>query len=87
MADTLTLDNPRAVMGGNQPPLGEQLREESLELFSRTSTLIDQAGRAVVRDADTAAKLDAKWTELITPRFGFPDYAALEAELRRRNVV
>ncbi len=38
-------------------------------------------------DADTAAKLDAKWTELITPRFGFPDYAALEAELRRRNVV
>ncbi len=36
-------------------------------------------------DAEMAAKLNTKWTELITPRFGFADYAALEAELRRRN--
>jgi len=35
--------------------------------------------------ADAAALLDARWTEVITPRLGFPDYAALEAELRRRT--
>jgi hypothetical protein len=29
--------------------------------------------------------LDARWRELVTPKLGFEDYAALEAELRRRN--
>jgi len=35
--------------------------------------------------AEVGARFDAKWTEMVTPRLGFPDYAALEAELRRRN--
>lgn len=34
--------------------------------------------------AEAAAMLDARWTEVVTPRLGFPDYAALEAELRLR---
>jgi len=33
--------------------------------------------------AETAAALDARWAELVAPRLGYPDYAALEAELRR----
>ena len=33
-------------------------------------------------EIDTA--LDATWAELITPKLGFADYAALEADLRRR---
>jgi hypothetical protein len=32
--------------------------------------------------ADIAAKLDARWTELVTPVTGFGDYAALEAAVR-----
>ncbi len=36
-------------------------------------------------DAETIARLDTRWTRAITPKLGFPDYAALEAELRRRN--
>ena len=31
--------------------------------------------------------LDAKWREIVTPATGFADYAALEAEVRRRNGV
>jgi hypothetical protein len=34
---------------------------------------------------EIAAALDAKWAELVTPATGFADYAALEAEVRRRN--
>jgi hypothetical protein len=34
---------------------------------------------------EIAAALDAKWAELVTPATGFADYAALEAEIRRRN--
>jgi hypothetical protein len=34
-----------------------------------------------------AAALDAKWAELVTPVTGFADYAALEAEVRRRNAA
>jgi hypothetical protein len=37
--------------------------------------------------ADIAAELDLVWTRLVTPRLGFADYAALEAELRRRNAA
>ena len=29
--------------------------------------------------------LDAKWREMVTPATGFADYAALEAEVRRRG--
>ena len=34
---------------------------------------------------EVAAEIDALWTEQVTPVLGFPDYAALEAELRRRS--
>jgi hypothetical protein len=34
---------------------------------------------------EIAAALDAKWAELVTTATGFADYAALEAEVRRRN--
>jgi hypothetical protein len=30
---------------------------------------------------ELAGLIDARWTEVITPRLGFPDYAALEAAL------
>ena len=33
---------------------------------------------------DAAAALDAAWREIVTPATGFADYAALEAEVRRR---
>jgi len=33
---------------------------------------------------DSAAALDAVWREIVTPATGFADYAALEAEVRRR---
>jgi hypothetical protein len=29
--------------------------------------------------------MDAQWTKLVTPKLGYPDYASLEAELRRRS--
>lgn len=32
--------------------------------------------------AEAAAALDARWTEVVTPKLGFPDYASLEAALR-----
>jgi len=32
-----------------------------------------------------AAAIDARWAELVAPVTGFADYAALEAEVRRRN--
>jgi hypothetical protein len=35
--------------------------------------------------AEAGAQIDAQWAKAVTPRLGFPDYAALEAELRRRN--
>ncbi|MFI4949499.1 MAG: sulfotransferase domain-containing protein [Caulobacterales bacterium] len=31
------------------------------------------------------AQLDAQWTRIVTPATGFADYAALEAEMRRRS--
>jgi hypothetical protein len=34
---------------------------------------------------EIAAALDAKWCEMVTPVTGFSDYAALEAEVRRRK--
>ncbi|HEX2816488.1 MAG TPA: sulfotransferase domain-containing protein [Phenylobacterium sp.] len=34
---------------------------------------------------EISAALDAKWAEIVTPATGFADYAALEAEVRRRN--
>lgn len=34
---------------------------------------------------DLMALLDAQWAKIVTPATGFPDYAALEAEVRRRN--
>ena len=34
-----------------------------------------------------AAALDTKWAEVVTPVTGFADYAALEAEVRRRNAT
>jgi hypothetical protein len=35
--------------------------------------------------AEIGAALDAEWTRLVTPKLGFADYAALEADLRRRG--
>jgi hypothetical protein len=35
--------------------------------------------------ADLAATLDAIWTDVVTPKTGFADYASFEAEIRRRN--
>jgi hypothetical protein len=32
---------------------------------------------------EIAAEIDAAWTEQVAPVLGFPDYAALEAELRK----
>jgi len=37
--------------------------------------------------AETAAAIDAKWREVVTPATGFADYAALEAEVRRRGAA
>jgi Sulfotransferase domain len=34
---------------------------------------------------EVSAAMDAEWAELVTPKTGFADYAALEAELRRRH--
>jgi hypothetical protein len=34
-----------------------------------------------------AAAIDAKWAEVVTPATGFADYAALEAEVRRRSLA
>ena len=34
---------------------------------------------------EVSAALDAKWAEFVTPATGFADYAALEAEVRRRS--
>ncbi|HEX5263773.1 MAG TPA: sulfotransferase domain-containing protein [Phenylobacterium sp.] len=36
---------------------------------------------------ETAAAIDAKWQELVTPATGFADYAALEGEVRRRSAM
>jgi hypothetical protein len=35
--------------------------------------------------AEIGAALDAEWTRRVTPKLGFADYAALEADLRRRS--
>jgi hypothetical protein len=35
--------------------------------------------------AETGEALDAMWTKLVAPSLGYPDYATLEADLRRRN--
>lgn len=37
--------------------------------------------------AEIGAAMDRRWRELVTPSLGFPDYAALEAELRRRGTA
>jgi hypothetical protein len=34
-----------------------------------------------------AEALDARWRQIVTPATGFADYAALEAEVRRRNAL
>jgi hypothetical protein len=34
---------------------------------------------------DIVQALDARWREIVTPATGFADYAALEAEIRRRG--
>ena len=36
---------------------------------------------------EISAAIDAKWSEVVMPATGFADYAALEAEVRRRNTV
>jgi hypothetical protein len=36
---------------------------------------------------EIAAALDARWTEVVTPATGFADYAALDAEIRRRTAA
>jgi hypothetical protein len=43
-------------------------------------------GRAEL-SAEIMDALDAKWAELVTPVTGFADYAALEAEVRRRTMA
>jgi hypothetical protein len=35
--------------------------------------------------AELAATLDAIWADVVAPKTGFRDYAALDAEIRRRN--
>jgi hypothetical protein len=35
--------------------------------------------------ARTDEALDAMWAKLVAPSLGYPDYATLEADLRRRN--
>ena len=42
-------------------------------------------GHKAVLSAATAAAIDARWAELVAPVTGFANYAALEAEVRRRN--
>jgi len=37
--------------------------------------------------AELAATLDAIWTDVVAPKTGFVDYAALDREIRRRNAV
>lgn len=34
--------------------------------------------------AEVSAAMDAMWQTMVTPKLGFPDYASLESELRRR---
>jgi hypothetical protein len=36
---------------------------------------------------DVSAAMDTVWTNVITPRLGYADYASLEAELRQRNAT
>jgi hypothetical protein len=44
-------------------------------------------GHAAELSPGIAAALDAKWAEVVTPATGFADYAALEAEVRRRSLT
>lgn len=48
--------NPRAVIGGNQPPLAESLIDATAHLKKRADDLVASAGRAAVTDDDTAGK-------------------------------
>ncbi|QLC25264.1 sulfotransferase domain-containing protein [Parasphingopyxis algicola] len=41
-------------------------------------------GHKTELQAETAARLDEIWAELVAPRTGFADYAALDAQIRRR---
>ena len=36
---------------------------------------------------EISAAIDARWTEVVAPVTGFADYAAMEAEVRRRNAT
>lgn len=51
MSDVQTAENPRAVIGGNQPPLADVLVEETATLRKRAVDLAEAVGRA-----DTAEK-------------------------------
>jgi hypothetical protein len=42
-------------------------------------------GHKTEMPAELAAKLDAIWADVVAPKTGFSDYAALDAEIRRRN--
>ncbi len=55
MPDTIEA-NPRAVIGGNSPPLAELLPTETVDLEQRTADLIGGAERAKVTDRDSAGR-------------------------------
>jgi hypothetical protein len=44
-------------------------------------------GHRQVLPAEIGDRIDAVWTEVVAPRLGFPDYAALEADLRGRWIA
>jgi len=48
--------NPRAVIGGNLPPLAELLSTETADLDKRAADLVAGAGRAAVTDRESAEK-------------------------------
>lgn len=48
--------NPRAVIGANNPPLADVLVDETAALKKRTDDLVASAGRAEVKDDDTAGR-------------------------------
>lgn len=56
LAQDFQAPNPRAVVGGNNPPLDQVLAEDSADLVARAKALAESAGRAVVTDDDTAGK-------------------------------
>lgn len=57
MKNQLAAENPRAVIGGNQPPLAEQLDEEITPLREQADHLVEVAKTAVIIDDTSAAKV------------------------------